>query len=84
MAMKSSSVCALENNKKQSGSNDMGHPVGTEIFKIEEEMAEKMRHKFANPPLQKWAEFTAHNMQLLMSLCIFTTCNESKTCSICW
>ena len=36
--------------------------MGTEIFKIEEEMTEKMKPKVANPPLQKSAEFTAHIM----------------------
>ena len=39
------------------------YQMGTEIFKIEEEMTEKMKHKVANPPIQKWAEFTAHTMQ---------------------
>ena len=27
--------------------------MGTEIFNIEEEMTEKMKHKVANPPLKK-------------------------------
>ena len=36
--------------------------MGTEIFKIEEEMTEKMKPKVANPPLQKWAEFSALNI----------------------
>ena len=41
---------------------DICYIISTEIFKIEEEMTEKMKPKVANPPLQKWAEFTAHNM----------------------
>ena len=40
---------------------DICYIMGTEIFKIEEEMTEKMKPKVANP-LQKLAEFTAHNM----------------------
>ena len=41
---------------------DICYIMGTEIFKIEEEMTEKMKPKVANPPLQKSAEFTAHIM----------------------
>ena len=41
---------------------DIGYTMGTKIFKIEEEMTEKMKPKVANPPLQKSAEFTAHIM----------------------
>ena len=64
---------------------DIRYIMGTKIFKIEEEMTEKMKPKVANPPSKKWAEFTAHNMNKtpLMTLCIFMTCNESKTCFIC-
>ena len=40
---------------------DICYQMGTEIFKIEEEMTEKMKPKVANPPL-KSAEFTAHIM----------------------
>ena len=40
---------------------DICYVMGTEIFKIEEEMTEKMKPQVANP-LEKWAEFTAHNM----------------------
>ena len=40
---------------------DICYHMGTEIFNIEEEMTEKMKHKVANP-LQKWSEFSAHNM----------------------
>ena len=29
---------------------DICYEMGTEIFKIEEEMTEKMKHKVANPP----------------------------------
>ena len=36
--------------------------MGTEIFKIEEEMTEKMKPEVANPPLQKSAEFSALNL----------------------
>ena len=36
--------------------------MGTEIFKIEEKITEKMKPQIADPPLQKWAEFTSHNM----------------------
>ena len=46
----------------------------------EEKMTEKMMPKIAYP-LQKLAEFTAHNMH---SLCFFMTCNESKPCSTPW
>ena len=35
--------------------------MGTEIFKIEEEMTEKIKRKVANPP-QKGAEFSALNI----------------------
>ena len=31
---------------------DICYQIGTEIFKIEEEMTEKMKHKVANPPLK--------------------------------
>ena len=41
---------------------DICYKMGTEIFKIEEEMTEKMKPKVANPPLQKWAEFSALNI----------------------
>ena len=42
---------------------DICYNMGTEIFKIEEEMTEKMKPQIANPPLHKSAEFIAHNMQ---------------------
>ena len=41
---------------------DICYFIGTEIFKIEEEMTEKMKPKVANPPLKKLAEFTALNI----------------------
>ena len=41
---------------------DICYKMGTEIFKIEEEMTEKMKPKVTDPP---------------MSLCIFMTCNET-------
>ena len=41
----------------------IGYIMGTEMFKIEEERAVKMKPQVAKPPLQKWAEFSAHNMQ---------------------
>ena len=44
--------------------------MGTEIFKIEEEMTEKMKPKVANPPLKKWAEFSAHTIHSLILLAI--------------
>ena len=37
--------------------HDICYQMGTEIFKIEEEMTE-----VANPPLQKLAEFSALNL----------------------
>ena len=41
---------------------DICYVMGTEIFKIEEEMTEKMKPEVANPPLQKSAEFSALNL----------------------
>ena len=41
---------------------DICYIMGTDIFKIEEEMTEKLKHKVANPPIQKWAEFSALNI----------------------
>ena len=45
---------------------DICYQMGTEIFKIEEEMTEKMKSEVANPPLQKWAEFSALNKHWLI------------------
>ena len=36
--------------------------MDTEIFKIKDEMTEKLKPRVANPPSKKWAEFTAHIM----------------------
>ena len=44
--------------------------MGTEIFKLEEEMTEKMKPEIANS-LQKWAEFTAHTMHFFEILLPF-------------
>ena len=41
---------------------DICYQMGTEIFKIEEEMTEKMKPKIATPPLRKLAELTAYIM----------------------
>ena len=41
---------------------DICYQMSTEIFKIEEEMTEKMKPKVANPPLKKLAQFTALNI----------------------
>ena len=42
---------------------DICYQMGTEIFKIEEEISEKMKPKVASPPpLKKSAKFTAHIM----------------------
>ena len=49
---------------------DICYFIGTEIFKIEEEMTEKMKPKVANPPLRKWAEFFAPNTHSLILLAI--------------
>ena len=64
--------------------HDICYQMGTEIFKIEEEMTEKMKHKVANPPSKNGQNSLLTICSPLMSLCIFMTCNESKTCSICW
>ena len=41
---------------------DICNKMGTEILKIEEKITEKMKPQIADPPIQKWAEFTSHNM----------------------
>ena len=58
--------------------------MGTEILKIEEEMTEKMKSQVANPTSRNGQNSLPIICTPLMSLCIFMTCNESKTCSICW
>ena len=60
------------------------YQMGTEIFKIEEEMTEKMKSKVANPPSKNQQNSLLPLCTPLMILCIFMTCNESKTCSTCW
>ena len=62
---------------------DICYNIGTEILKIEEEMTEKMKPQVANPP-PKIGKIHCTQYALLMSLCIFMTCNESKTCCMCW
>ena len=49
---------------------DICYIMGTEIFKIEEEMTEKMKPKVANPPSKRWAEFFAHTIHSLILLAI--------------
>ena len=49
---------------------DICYQMVTEIFKIEEKMTEKMKPKVANPPFQKWAEFSARNTHSLILLAI--------------
>jgi len=60
------------------------HIMGTEIFKIKEEMTEKMKPKVANPPSKNRQNSLLTLCTPLMILCTFMTCNESKTCSTCW
>ena len=62
---------------------DICYNMGTEIFKIEEEMTEKMKLEVANPPFKNGQNLLPTICTPFMSLCIFMTCNESKTCSIC-
>ena len=40
---------------------DICYIIGTEIFKIEQEITEKIKPEVANP-LQKWAKFSALNI----------------------
>ena len=63
---------------------DICYQMGTEIFKIEEEMTEKMKPKVANPPSKNRQNSLLTLCTPLMILCIFMTCNESKTCSTHW
>ena len=49
---------------------DICYIMGTEIFKIEEKMTEKMKRKVANPPIRKLAEFFAPNTHSLILLAI--------------
>ena len=50
---------------------DICYQMGTEIFKIEEEMTVKMKPKVANPPSKNGAEFSARNTHSLILLAIF-------------
>ena len=43
---------------------DIRYIISPEIFKIEEEMAEKMKHKFANPP-------SKNGQNSLLTICSF-------------
>ena len=49
---------------------DISYEMGTEIFKIEGEMTEKMKPQVVNPPSVKRAEFSAHNTHSLILLAI--------------
>ena len=63
---------------------DICYQMGTEIFKIEEEMTEKMKPKVANPPSKNRQNSLLTLCTPLMILFTFMTCNESKTCSTRW
>ena len=63
---------------------DICYVMGTEIFKIEEEMPEKMKPEVANPPSKNRQNSLLTLCTPLMILCIFMTCNESKICSTHW
>ena len=54
---------------------DICYHMGTEIFKIEEEMTEKMKHKVANPPSENGQNSLLTICSPLMSLYIFMTFN---------
>ena len=58
---------------------DICYQMGTEIFKIEEEMTEKMKPEVANPPSKNRQNSLLTLCTHLMILCIFMTCNETKT-----
>ena len=58
---------------------DICYQMGTEIFKIEEELTEKMKPEVANPPSKNRQNSLLTLCTPLMILCIFMTCNESKT-----
>ena len=47
---------------------DICYKMGTEIFKIEEEMTKKISPKVGNPPLEKQVESTAYNMHFFDAL----------------
>ena len=52
---------------------DVCYIMGTEIFKIEEQMTEKMKPIVANLPLRKWAECIAPNTHSLILLARLNT-----------
>ena len=58
--------------------------MGTEIFKIEEKMPEKMKPEVANPPSKNQQNSLLTLCTSLMILCISMTYNESKTSSTHW
>ena len=58
---------------------DICYQMGTEIFKIEEELTEKMKTKAANPPPKNRQNSLLTISIPLMFFCIFMTCNGSKT-----
>ena len=62
---------------------DICYQMDTEIFKIEEEMTEKMKPEVANPS-SKNRQNSLLTLCTPMILCIFMTCNESKICSTHW
>ena len=57
---------------------DICYQMSTEIFKIEEEMTEKMKPKVANPPSKNRQNSLLTLCTPLMILCIFMTCNKVK------
>ena len=58
---------------------DICYVMGTEIFKIEEEMPEKMKPEVANPPSKNRQNSLLTLCTHLMIICIFLTCNEMKS-----
>ena len=55
---------------------DIGYTMGTKIFKIEEEMTEKMKPKVANPP-SKNRQNSLLTIYTPLKSCPFMTCNEN-------
>ena len=56
------------------------YKMGTKIFKIEEEMTEKMKPKVANPPPKKWAKywsFYSKKQECKFALPIIVTYNNN-------
>ena len=54
---------------------DICYHMGTEIFKIEEEMTEKLKPQVAIAPSENGQNSLLTICTPLMSLCIFMTCN---------